>query len=118
MSSSGCSAENSEPYALRVVGDSMSPEFVDGHIIIVDPSLGACHEVYVVIEFNSEILFGQYRQENGSQWIYYLNTNYTPIELTTAYEVKGVVVQRSTGRRRETKYYDYPGIDTPTLVSY
>ena len=32
---SNCSA--SEPFALRVVGDEMAPEFEDGHIIIVDP---------------------------------------------------------------------------------
>ncbi len=27
----------SEPFALRVIGDDMSPEFVDGHIVVVDP---------------------------------------------------------------------------------
>ncbi len=27
----------SEPFALRVMGDDMAPEFRDGHIIIVDP---------------------------------------------------------------------------------
>jgi phage repressor protein C with HTH and peptisase S24 domain len=32
---SNCSS--SEPFALRVVGDDMAPEFVDGHVIIVDP---------------------------------------------------------------------------------
>ena len=30
-----CSA--SEPFALRVIGDDMLPEFKDGHIIIIDP---------------------------------------------------------------------------------
>ena len=30
---SNCSA--SEPFALRVIGDDMAPEFIDGNIIIV-----------------------------------------------------------------------------------
>jgi len=37
MEQTGCSSETTEPYALRVIGDSMSPEFEDGHIIVVDP---------------------------------------------------------------------------------
>jgi len=32
----GCAA--SEPFALRVLGDSMLPEFADGSIIIIDPA--------------------------------------------------------------------------------
>ena len=37
MAQTGCSAEGQEPFALRVIGDSMAPEFLDGHIIVVDP---------------------------------------------------------------------------------
>ncbi len=29
--------EASEPFALRVIGDDMLPEFEDGNIVIVDP---------------------------------------------------------------------------------
>ena len=38
------SCSSLEPYALRVLGDSMEPEFADGCVIIVDPatSLPAC----------------------------------------------------------------------------
>jgi phage repressor protein C with HTH and peptisase S24 domain len=35
-SSGGCAA--SEPFALRVLGDSMLPEFAEGVIIIIDPA--------------------------------------------------------------------------------
>ncbi len=38
-----------DPYALRAIGDSMEPEFVDGHIIIVDPSTKADNGAYVVV---------------------------------------------------------------------
>ena len=35
MAQDCCSAL--EPYALRVLGDSMEPEFADGCVIIIDP---------------------------------------------------------------------------------
>jgi len=43
---SNCSS--SEPFALRVVGDDMAPEFVDGHVIIVDPGGKISPGCYVV----------------------------------------------------------------------
>jgi len=106
MLESGCSAESSEPYVLRVVGDSMAPEFEDGHIILIDPGLPARHGVYVVIDYGGEILFGQFRLEGRRHWLYYLNDAHEPVELLSPYTVKGVVTQRSTSRRKQTKYYE------------
>ena len=37
------SCSGAEPFALRVLGDSMAPEFADGDIIIVEPD-GALHD--------------------------------------------------------------------------
>lgn len=108
MSNSGCSAEHTEPYALRVVGDSMAPEFNDGNIIIVDPGMPACHEAYVVIDYGGEVLFGQYRVEEGRHWLHFLNPEHDAVELISTFECKGVITQRSTGRRKELKHYDYP----------
>jgi DNA polymerase V len=107
MNNSGCSAGTTEPYALRVIGDSMSPEFQDGHIIIVDPAVPACHEAFVVVDYGGEILFGQYHSSEGRRWIHYLNPAHEPVELISTFEVKGVVIQRSTGRRKDLKHYDY-----------
>lgn len=107
MSNTGCSASHTEPYALRVIGDSMQPEFMDGHIIIVDPGVPVCHEAFAVIDYSGEILFGQYRRDEGREWLVYLNPNHQPVELISRFEVKGVVVQRSTGRRKDLKHYDY-----------
>jgi len=107
MTTTGCSAETTEPYALRVMGDSMLPEFGDGHIIIVDPGVPICHEAFVVIDYSDEILFGQYRVDEGRQWLCYLNPEHEAVELISAFDVKGVVIQRSTGRRRDLKHYDY-----------
>lgn len=107
MATSGCSAENTEPFALRVMGDSMSPEFEDGHIIIIDPAVPVCHLAYAVIDYGGEILFGQYRIDEGRHWLCYLNENHAPVELVSGFETKGVVVQRSTGRRKDLKHYEY-----------
>ena len=65
MNNSGCSAGTTEPFALRVIGDSMSPEFEDGHIIIIDPAVPASHEAFVVVDYGGEILFGQYQLSEG-----------------------------------------------------
>ena len=43
MDGSGCAS--SEPFALRVLGDSMEPEFKDGCVIIIDPD-GVVRRVY------------------------------------------------------------------------
>ncbi|MCI0505651.1 MAG: S24 family peptidase [Gammaproteobacteria bacterium] len=108
MNNSGCSAGTTEPFALRVIGDSMSPEFQDGNIIIIDPAVPAVHQAYVVIDYGGEILFGQYHVEEGRRWIHYLNPGYESVELVSTFEVKGVVIQRSTGRRKDLKHYSYP----------
>lgn len=107
MSNYGCSATTTEPFALRVMGDSMSPEFEDGHIIIIDPGVPASHEAYVVIDYGGEILFGQYRLDEGRQWLCYLNPDHPPVELVSSFDVKGAVIQRSTGRRKDLKHYQH-----------
>ena len=108
MSQSGCSAQFTEPFALRVIGDSMAPEFEDGHIIIVDPGLPPYDGAFVVIDYGGEVIFSQYRRRADRHWLEYLNHDDRPIELLPPYDVKGVVIQRSTGRRRELKHYDPP----------
>ena len=49
MSQTGCTADTTEPYALQVIGDSMTPEFEDGNIIIVDPGVALYNGAYAVI---------------------------------------------------------------------
>ena len=49
-----------EFYALRVLGDSMAPEFLEGHVVIVDPGMPLAHGAYVVIDYQSETTFRQY----------------------------------------------------------
>lgn len=104
MEQTGCSA--SEPFALRVLGDSMAPEFLEGHIIIVDPGLPATHGAYVVVDYENDTSMRQYIVDGVRKFLHALNSAYPDIELEGYYYIHGVVVQRSTpGRRRETKHY-------------
>jgi len=108
MEQTGCSAEELEAFALRVIGDSMSPEFEDGHIIIVDPGHPLVNGAYVVIEQNDEFFFAQYKRRGERQWLHHLNPAFDDIELRAGFTVKGVVTQRSSRRRRDIKHYEYP----------
>lgn len=100
----GCSA--AEPFALRVIGDNMLPEFKDGQIIIVDPAYPPCNGAFVVINYQGEFLFGQLLKKDSRQWLHYLNDDRAPLELVGDVEFKGVVIQRA-GRRKDIKHYDY-----------
>ena len=48
-----------EPYALRVLGDSMEPEFTDGCVIIVDPGYAPKDGAYVIVEYAGDLFFRQ-----------------------------------------------------------
>lgn len=106
--SQGCTADTTEPYALRVIGDSMAPEFLNGHIIIVDPGHPLRDGAYVVILQQEEVLFGQYRRGSDGDSLNYLNPLHPGRRLDTGFRLKGVVIQRSTGRRKDLKHYEYP----------
>ena len=109
MSKNGCTAETTEPFALQVIGDSMEPEFSDGNIIIIDPGVQLYDGAYAVIDYGGEIIFSQYHQRRGRHWLEHLNADTPPLELIPPYELKGVVVQKSNGRRQSLKHYDIPG---------
>lgn len=104
-SGGGCS--ELEPFALRVMGDSMAPEFWDGCIIIVEPRLSARHGQYAVIDYAGETTFRQYLEEGARRFLKPLNDAYETVEITGAYTVRGVVVQRAGTRRVHHKHYDY-----------
>ena len=58
-----CSA--SEPFALRVIGDDMLPEFKDGHIIIIDPGGRVTSGCYVIAKLKGEMIFRQLIAQAG-----------------------------------------------------
>lgn len=99
------SCAEAEPYALRVIGDSMAPEFLDGHILIVDPAMPPQHGAYVIIDYQGETTFRQFIVENGRKFLKALNEAYPAVELVENYSVRGVVVQRASRRRKDHKNY-------------
>lgn len=99
----GCSA--AEPYALRVLGDSMEPEFEEGHIIIVDPGMPASNGSFVVIDYDNDTTLRQFVTKGEQKILRALNDNYPDVVISGEYRVRGVVTQRSTGRRSSIKHY-------------
>jgi DNA polymerase V len=53
------SCGESEPFALQVLGDSMAPEFCEGHIIIIEPNGMIENGSYVFAVYEGEYIFRQ-----------------------------------------------------------
>lgn len=104
MGGGGCSAL--EPYALRVIDDSMAPEFWDGCIIIVEPGGAARHGSFVVVDCSGDTVLRQLQIEGGQRFLKPLNPGYPVIELAGGHDIRGVVVQRAGRRRSQHKHYD------------
>ena len=101
---SSCST-NSEPYALQNIGDMMSPEFSENCILIIDPSLPIHHKAYVIIDFNDELYFRQYFEENGRKFLRCLNSSYAEIELNNNFEFRGCIIQQKQRKQKSLHYY-------------
>ena len=102
--SSTCSA--SEPFALRVIGNDMAPEFVDGHIIVIDPGGKLSAGCFVVAEYAGEMIFRQLIIDDGVYRLTATNPDLPEIVLGGVDDIVGVVSQRSGKRRSEHKRYD------------
>ncbi len=95
-----------EPFALRVIDDSMAPEFAPG-CIIIDPTGLATDGAFVLTEIEGEYIFRQLRRTKGGDRLVALNDHYPALTLTGGLApVRGVVVQRAGTRRRDHKRYD------------
>ncbi len=118
LETTDCSAH--EPFALRVLGDSMEPEFPDGVIIIVDPSGVIETGCYVLAEISDAdiksnksaqgkteegYIFRQFVVEEDRCYLKPLNPGYATIEIAGRDAVKGVVVQKAGNRRRDRAHY-------------
>ena len=101
--SSGCSAR--EPFALRVLGDSMLPEFPEGAVIIIDPEGIVCDGCYVMAEVNSEYIFRQLRIVDDKQFLQPLNDLYDTVEMATADSIQGVIIQKAGRKRADRVHY-------------
>ena len=98
-------ATNSEPYALQNIGDMMMPEFSENCIIIIDPSILIHNKAYVVIDYENELYFRQYIEEENKKILRCLNSKYEDIELKNAFEVRGCIVQQKQRKEKSLHYY-------------
>ena len=100
----GCQA--SEPFALRVLGDSMAPEFPDGSIIVVEPASRAEHGAYIIADIDGSFIFRQLHiKEDGSYLLKAVNRGYPDIDTPTYPDIKGIITQRAGTRRHHRKHY-------------
>lgn len=103
MDIGGCGS--SEPFALRVLGDSMVPEFEDGCIIVIDPAGFVEHGSYVLAVHNEEYIFRQLTIDEGRYYLKALNEGYETLEIEGVDDIKGVIVQKAGTRRHQRKHY-------------
>jgi len=102
---SSCGA--SEPFALRVIGNDMLPEFQDGHIIVIDPGGSVKDGCYVVANPNDEFIFRQLFIDGDTYTLRASQPGFDEIELPNGVQdIVGVISQRSGKRRSEHKRYD------------
>ena len=94
-----------EPFALRVIGDTMAPEFNDGCIIIIDPSGVVKDGCYVLARQGEEYIFRQLKFGDGVYYLKTLETGHTVIELPDLTAVEGVIIQQGARRRADRKHY-------------
>ena len=105
------SCGSSEPFALRVIGDDMAPEFEDSHIIIVDPGGQLKSGCFVVARVGFEddggVMLRQLMIEGDNYRLQSLKTGNVDIVLNRAdCDLLGVVSQRAGKRRKNHKRYD------------
>ena len=98
-------ATNSEPYALQNIGDMMSPEFSENCIIVIDPSIPIHHKAFVIVDFNDDLYFRQYIENNGRKVLRCLNSHYAEIELDNNFEIHGCVTQQKQRKQKSLHYY-------------
>ncbi len=103
MDIGGCAG--SEPFALRVLGDSMEPEFEDGCVIVIEADGVVKNGAYVLAVVNDEYIFRQLVIDEGRYFLKPLNPAYETVEVQGLEAIKGVVVQKAGTRRRHRKHY-------------
>lgn len=95
-----------ESFALRVLGYSMTPEFNEGEIIIIEPDGLARDGAYVLAMHRDEWIFRQLLRDATGWRLHALNPAFPDLPLPDLDAVRGVIIQKALpGRRRASKRY-------------
>ena len=95
-----------EVFALRVLGQSMAPEFADGDIVIIEPD-GVVHDgCFVLANPEGEWTLRQLVRGPDGWTLRALDPACAPQPLADLSAVRGVVIQKAVpGRRSLSKRY-------------
>jgi len=95
-----------EAFALLVLGDSMTPEFAEGDVIVIEPEGLATSGSYVLARHDEEWIFRQLVSDGDAWQLRPLNPRYPTVAIPDLAAVRGVIIQKSTpGNRKSTKRY-------------
>jgi SOS-response transcriptional repressor LexA len=83
-----------EVFALRVEGDSMSPEFAHGDLVVVDPHAAWENGSYVIALKDTETIFKQYKVYGKTAVLKPLNPKYEDIVLSEEIQIIGRVIRK------------------------
>lgn len=98
--------EGAESFALRVIGQSMVPEFAEGEIVIIEPGGHVEHGSFVLAVHQGEWFLRQLQRQGHGWCLHALNPAWPDLPLADLADVHGVVIQKVVpGRRRLTKHY-------------
>jgi len=101
---SACSGN--ETFALRVLGTSMEPEFLEGEIILIEPDGLLRDGSFVLAQHEGEWIFRQLCQQANGWVLHALNPAFADRSLPDLSMVRGVIIQKALpGRRRASKRY-------------
>lgn len=101
---SACSGH--EAFALRVLGTSMEPEFMEGEIIVIEPGGQLRDGSYVLARPDGEWTFRQLLRTERGWRLHALNPAFADTPLDDLSAVHGVIIQKALpGRRRASKRY-------------
>lgn len=86
---------NGKCFGVKVVGESMWPDFTEGTLIIVDPSKEPKHRNYVLCQLHqdNEIIFRQLIIDGSEKLLKPINYNYKSKPLTNDDKILGVIIQ-------------------------
>lgn len=85
-------------YALQVDGDSMSPDFMPGSLVIVDPDLEPITDSFVIVNNDESFTFKQLVKDGGDLFLKPVNPQY-PIKPLGRGVIIGVVCEAVSIRR-------------------
>jgi SOS-response transcriptional repressor LexA len=95
-----------ESFALMVLGQSMTPEFQEGEIIIIEPEGLAKDGSFVLALHQDEWIFRQLIRSETGWKLHALNSAFSDKALADLSAVRGVIIQKALpGRRRASKHY-------------